>query len=82
MIISDMTVLLCGSSQTHLGTQMPSGDGQNIKAAAPAITTTRDPALRTDAWQDAEKGFFEERCPRSVRNLSRLAAPGSDAVAV
>ncbi|WHZ38046.1 hypothetical protein [Sagittula sp. MA-2] len=54
-----MTVLLCGSSQTHLGTQMPSGGGQNIKAAAPTITTTRDPALRTDAWQDAEKGFFE-----------------------
>ncbi|MDU8913989.1 hypothetical protein [Aestuariicoccus sp. MJ-SS9] len=28
-----MTVLLCGSSQTHLGTQMPSGGGHIIKAA-------------------------------------------------
>jgi hypothetical protein len=27
-----MTVLLCGSSQTHLGTEMPSGGGHIIKA--------------------------------------------------
>jgi len=28
-----MTVLLCGSSQTHLGTLMPSGGGHIIKAS-------------------------------------------------
>ncbi|NHB76682.1 hypothetical protein G8O29_07990 [Rhodobacter sp. M37P] len=27
-----MTVLLCGSSQTHLGTSMPSGGGHIIRA--------------------------------------------------
>jgi len=27
VVISDITVLLCGSSQTHLGTSMPSGAG-------------------------------------------------------
>jgi hypothetical protein len=27
-----MTVLLCGSSQTHLGTKMPSGGGHIINA--------------------------------------------------
>jgi len=32
VIISDMTVLLCGSSQTHLGTEMPSGGGHIIRA--------------------------------------------------
>jgi len=30
-----MTVLLCGSLQTHLGTQMPSGDGHIIRAHLP-----------------------------------------------
>jgi len=30
--ISDMTVLLYGSSQTHLGTSMPSGGGHIIRA--------------------------------------------------
>ena len=34
-IISDMTVLLCGSSQTHLGTPMPSGGGHIIRAGLP-----------------------------------------------
>ncbi|WP_211657474.1 hypothetical protein, partial [Paracoccus alcaliphilus] len=29
---SDMTALLCGSSQTHPGTQMPSGGGYTINA--------------------------------------------------
>lgn len=33
VIISDMTVLLCGSSQTHLGTPMPSGGGHIINAS-------------------------------------------------
>jgi len=32
VIISDMTAPLCGSSQTHLGTQMPSGGGYIIRA--------------------------------------------------
>lgn len=32
MIISDMTVLLCGSLQTQLGTKMPSGGGHIINA--------------------------------------------------
>lgn len=32
VIISDMTVLLCGSSQTHPGTLMPSGGGHIINA--------------------------------------------------
>ena len=32
VIISDMTVLLCGSSQTHLGTLMPLGGGHIIRA--------------------------------------------------
>ncbi|TDE35110.1 cation-translocating P-type ATPase, partial [Antarcticimicrobium sediminis] len=33
VIISDMTALLCGSSKTHLGTQMPSGGSYIINAA-------------------------------------------------
>jgi hypothetical protein len=33
MGFDDVTVLLCGSSQTHLGTEMPSGGGHIIKAA-------------------------------------------------
>jgi hypothetical protein len=32
VVISDMTALLCGSSQTHPGTAMPSGGGHIIKA--------------------------------------------------
>lgn len=32
VIISDMTALLCGSLQTHLGTLMPSGGGYIIRA--------------------------------------------------
>ncbi|RJL16530.1 hypothetical protein, partial [Paracoccus siganidrum] len=34
VIISDMTALLCGSLQTHLGTQMPSGGGHSIREDA------------------------------------------------
>ena len=31
MVIFDITVLLVGSSQTHLGTAMPSGGGHIIR---------------------------------------------------
>lgn len=31
-MISDMTALLCGSLQAHLGTHLPSGGGHTIKA--------------------------------------------------
>jgi hypothetical protein len=42
VIISDMTALLCGSSQTHLGTSMPSGGGHIINAPSrPHSCSTR-----------------------------------------
>ena len=40
VLISDMTVLLCGSTQTHLGTSMPSGGGHII---SPLQTTHQGP---------------------------------------
>src|SRR6056297_3565406 len=47
VIISDMTVLLCGSLQTHLGTLMPSGGGHIIKPAYLGRPSDR-PAIRAN----------------------------------
>jgi len=40
VIISNMTALLCGSSQTHLGTEMPSADGYIIRAGGRMFRNT------------------------------------------
>ena len=45
----DVTAPLCGSSQTHLGTEMPSGGGYIIRAVSMARSTT-------SAWTGATCG--------------------------
>jgi hypothetical protein len=54
VVIFDMTALLCGLSQTHLGTPMPSGGGHIINAVFSPESTMAMSAL---AWGMTEVGM-------------------------
>ncbi len=59
VIISDMNVLLCGSSQNYLGTQMPSG-GFHIINVAPVLTVRGLPRPTTAVSATADTAQDEK----------------------